>query len=1036
MSNLLISKRWLVLGLLAALSMAITACVTTGPLPAVQETPEQPAAAGEVVTLFVGPNQVPCTGVMVQTCYLVKDTPDGEYKLFYDQIQGFEFEPGYEYELRVNKETIPNPPADASRFRWTLVEQVSKTAVAPAAPLEGTLWQLIALANAQGQLVMPVPETKVTITFADGKISGNGGCNNYFGSYTVDGNALSVQLGGSTMMACSEPIMAQEAAYFAALGTASTYLIAGNQLQIADANGQTVLAFTPLVPTPLTGTTWQALSYNNGKQAVVSVLGGTEITAVFGDDGNLSGSAGCNRYTAGYTVDGDSIAIGPAASTRMFCGEPEGVMEQETAYLMALSMAEVYAIQGDKLELRTADGALVASFVAVPEVAVAPAEIDADTMNALMNLSYNGTAIVTPTVQLTDGVYTAAEPYASVTFITGTVAAGELNGQPAYAVVLVSSGGGSGVFYDLAVVTEQDGQLTNAATTLLGDRVDVRSLTIENNQIVVDMVTQGPDEPMCCGTLEVQIVYELQGDQLVPVSYTELGTISASGTTTSTEASIVGVSWEWVESVYSDGNITTVADPTRYTLELLPDGTAAIGADCNRVVGSYTLDGSSLNVVLGPSTMAACPPDSQADLFLRDLAGSASYVMDGADLVINLMMDAGNMRFRSASAAAAPAAPASLSPEAVTLDASPVAESVAWQTVPATPYDASMPPGPTGAPEHLLGTFDGEDYYAQDFTGRVAYIIPVAAYEALWNEAGNDSITRTVESLKALLTEQPAAPTAPLPVLPPIYAVNDLATQVAYLSLPGADATGIRWVGRFSQDASPVFNYQLRYVFQGLTNDGQYLIALDFPVTTAALPDDPAALTAEEMQAIEQDFTAYLQATADMLNSLAPSDFAPDLTALDAMMQSLTFTTPAPAAAAPAAPAPAAPPPPSTSPITVPTLEELVGAVWQWEGTTTPVEQITPDNPANYLVALLPGGLVRGKADCNQIRGTYAIDENAITLNVAAATRMACPAGSLSEEFIRQLSAARLFFTQDGDLYFDLLADSGTMRFAQRVAGQ
>jgi heat shock protein HslJ len=102
--------------------------------------------------------------------------------------------------------------------------------------------------------------------------------------------------------------------------------------------------------------------YNNGQAGVVSVIAGTEMTADFGSDGQLTGNAGCNTYNASYSTDGDSIHIGPIASTRMFCGAPDGVMDQETQYLAALGTASTYSINGTKLELRTADGALAADF--------------------------------------------------------------------------------------------------------------------------------------------------------------------------------------------------------------------------------------------------------------------------------------------------------------------------------------------------------------------------------------------------------------------------------------------------------------------------------------------------------------------------------------------------------------------------------------------------------------------------------------------------------------------------------------------------
>ena len=77
--------------------------------------------------------------------------------------------------------------------------------------------------------------------------------------------------------------------------------------------GRTVVTYGERIPTSLTGTTWNAIGYNNGKGGVVSIAIDTEITAVFGEDGTLSGSAGCNNYSAGYEADDVNIKIGPAA---------------------------------------------------------------------------------------------------------------------------------------------------------------------------------------------------------------------------------------------------------------------------------------------------------------------------------------------------------------------------------------------------------------------------------------------------------------------------------------------------------------------------------------------------------------------------------------------------------------------------------------------------------------------------------------------------------------------------------------------------
>ena len=232
------------------------------------------------------------------------------------------------------------------------------------ATLEGPRWVLVSYAGLDGKTMQAIPGTETTAQFANGTVSGSAGCNRYNAPYTVDGNKIQIGLGMSTMMACPPPIMDQEAAYLANLQAAASYKITGDQLTLANAKGSTVLTFKAEIPISLTDGVWVMTSYNNGKQAVVGALADTEVTAVFGEDGQLSGSAGCNRYSAPYTVDGAKIKIGLAISTMMACEQP--IMDQEAQYLAAIQQAATYNIQGTRLELRSADGALQASYTHQP----------------------------------------------------------------------------------------------------------------------------------------------------------------------------------------------------------------------------------------------------------------------------------------------------------------------------------------------------------------------------------------------------------------------------------------------------------------------------------------------------------------------------------------------------------------------------------------------------------------------------------------------------------------------------------------------
>lgn len=98
---------------------------------------------------------------------------------------------------------------------------------------------------------------------------------------------------------------------------------------------------------------------------------------------------------------------------------------------------------------------------------------------------------------------------------------------------------------------------------------------------------------------------------------------------------LAGTVWTWVRFDGStDTDSIAVGDPSRYTLELLNDGTYALQADCNRAGGDYTLDGSALALEPGPMTLAECGPDSHYDTYIRLLGEVTAFAFDGPGLVL------------------------------------------------------------------------------------------------------------------------------------------------------------------------------------------------------------------------------------------------------------------------------------------------------------------------------------------------------------------------------------------------------------------
>ena len=159
---------------------------------------------------------------------------------------------------------------------------------------------------------------------------------------------------------------------------------------------------------------------------------------------------------------------------------------------------------------------------AIIEDVVTTSDIPADlSFEALGELSYHG--ILEQPVTLTDGQFegeSIVEGGASrpiVNLLSQPVSYGDLDndGQPDAAVVLVSNSGGSGTFVYLALVQPRDGALENVATSFLGDRVQVKSLSIEGDRLIATLLSHAPDDPACCPSQEETRLFRLSGEQLI-----------------------------------------------------------------------------------------------------------------------------------------------------------------------------------------------------------------------------------------------------------------------------------------------------------------------------------------------------------------------------------------------------------------------------------------------------------------------------------------------------------------------------------------
>jgi len=302
-----------------------------------------------------------------------------------------------------------------------------------------------------------------------------------------------------------------------------------------------------------------------------------------------TGFAGCNNFFGSYQRDGSSLKFGPVGSTRMACPDLETGLETEV--FKAMDKTRSWKIKNGGLLLLDDSEVLARFTIARGETA----GVDLESMAFLSSWFPSGR------VTLSHGEYRepAAPGSASniIVRLSDKGVFGLIQGKETGAVVLVTSTGGTGTFYDLALLSKEAEGWVNTDTFFLGDRVQVHSVEVENNDIVIAMTTHGSVDPMCCPTLEVKKRFAVQGNRLV---------ISGEGAKTG-KPQIAGTVWEWMQTLYNDDRKVVPPDPKNYTVQFGEAGTLNVKADCNMKGGTYTYspEEKRLSVEITRSTMAS-----------------------------------------------------------------------------------------------------------------------------------------------------------------------------------------------------------------------------------------------------------------------------------------------------------------------------------------------------------------------------------------------------------------------------------------------
>jgi heat shock protein HslJ len=101
-------------------------------------------------------------------------------------------------------------------------------------------WELVSYGETSNQTTAASIDFNTFIDFGeDGELTGNVGCNSFGGDYEVNGNQITFGSIISTLMACEDPIGAQESAVLKTFTDTATYDLSGDTLTITSADGST-----------------------------------------------------------------------------------------------------------------------------------------------------------------------------------------------------------------------------------------------------------------------------------------------------------------------------------------------------------------------------------------------------------------------------------------------------------------------------------------------------------------------------------------------------------------------------------------------------------------------------------------------------------------------------------------------------------------------------------------------------------------------------------------------------------------------------
>jgi hypothetical protein len=195
----------------------------------------------------------------------------------------------------------------------------------------------------------------------------------------------------------------------------------------------------------------------------------------------------------------------------------------------------------------------------------------------------------------------------------------------------------------------------------------------------------------------------------------------------------------------------------------------------------------------------------------------------------------------------------------------------------------------TTVPQQLVGIGAHPQYTQVTLTtyqtgSSVSPEIDVFSVQSYNDDFPPNGISKFRSDLLALILG--GTPGDTLPYLNPLESAQIIHAQYQVLQVP--NGAGIRYLTEYAQNYAVIDNHDLFYTYQGLTNDERYVITAILPVSNPVLPNHGDTYPGgETFQQFSDAFNTYIADTKTQLDAQSPTTYAPSLTLLDALIQSI-----------------------------------------------------------------------------------------------------------------------------------------------------